>query len=77
MARKTVEVETIRETVNQMLASRETTNDAREGAIAVLESVLFSTGNYGGFRYLDGYEFEGRETRREYIAKFKKKVSIK
>lgn len=68
-ARKTVDVADIRERVNRMLQTpdsslwlkapgkdRELTpaEALRMGAIGVLESILHSTGNYRGYGYQDG-----------------------
>ena len=50
--RKTTEVATLKETVNRMLSQGVMGVDYRMGAIAVLESALFETLNYNGFRYL-------------------------
>lgn len=52
MARKTVSVESVRESVNKALASSYGNADTRRGAIGVLETILFDTGKYLGFRYL-------------------------
>lgn len=64
MARKTIEVDHIHKMVNNMLAtSYGSYNDAniRIGALLVLENVLFATGNYKGFRYLDTSEIPSGE----------------
>ena len=53
--RKTIQVEDLRKTVNDMLKA-ETSKEERMGMITVLESVLHSTGNYNGFKYLDKRE---------------------
>jgi hypothetical protein len=50
--KKTTEVATLKETVNRMLSQGVMGVDYRMGAIAVLESALFETLNYNGFRYL-------------------------
>ncbi len=56
MARKTIDIEKLKEIVNSMLAN--TTDDfgptrgIRQGAMNVLESALHETGNYRGFRHL-------------------------
>lgn len=59
MARKTVSVEAMRENSNILLANTARCFDEsfRLGVIAMTESILFSTGNYKGFRYLSS-EFE-------------------
>lgn len=74
MARKTIEVEAIRDRVNTMLEVQ-STPEARRAVAVLLESVLMATGNYHGFKYLasewqDGAAFRLREnyddTRRYY-----------
>jgi hypothetical protein len=52
MARKTVSVDFVRDTVNKALATGYCGADVREGMRAVLCEVLHSTGNYRGFRCL-------------------------
>ena len=70
MARKTIEVGKILKMANAFLAAKNTTADEREGVCALLETVLFETGNYMGFRYLEGSdypeEFDGLGSRRYY-----------
>lgn len=53
MARKTVSVESVKNTVNEMLANPNVTFDARVSVSVLLESVLMDTDNYKGFRYLE------------------------
>lgn len=53
MSRKTLEVGKIIYRVNNYLANPNSTPDGREAMIAMLEGVLFDTGNYQGFKYLD------------------------
>ena len=53
MARKTIEVGKILNIANHFLAAKNTTADEREAVCSMLEAVLFETGNYMGFRYLD------------------------
>jgi hypothetical protein len=73
MARKTVEIATVRDTVNRMLAAPNGTAEGRRALAVLAESILMSTGNYRGFGYLpselsapgvlrDGYD----DTRRRY-----------
>lgn len=51
--RKTIPVTEVVDLVNQMLQLSEAgRSDIRQGAINVLEQVLFNTRNYYGFRYL-------------------------
>jgi len=52
VARKTIEVETLKNRINHMLAMGEDGPDFRSGLALLLESVLHETGNYRGFRYL-------------------------
>jgi hypothetical protein len=53
MTRKTFEVSNVLETVNGYLAAPDSTPDGREAVASMLESILFETGNYAGFRYLE------------------------
>ena len=57
MARKTIEVGKILKMANAFLAAKNTTADEREGVCAMLETVLFESGNYMGFRYLEGSDY--------------------
>lgn len=66
--RKTFRVADLVETANTALAfvgepdDAIATEDYRLGVMHVIEHVLHSTGNYGGFRYLDSeYAVEGGE----------------
>jgi len=68
MARKTVRVDRVREMTNDYLAHADSTVDGREAVANILESLLFETGQYAGFRYLDTAEIEGNGTRRHYFA---------
>lgn len=54
MARKTVDVQAVKELANRTLASTATFLDPsyRNGVIGMVESVLHNTGNYKGFKYL-------------------------
>jgi hypothetical protein len=66
MARKTVSVEYVKERANTFLAtSDDSMAGMRRGMAALLESVLFETGNYKGFRYLSTEWDESTETLRE------------
>ncbi len=71
MARKTIEVGKMLRMANTFLAAKNTSGDEREGVCALLEAVLCETGNYRGFRYLEGYdypeEFDGLGSRRFYF----------
>lgn len=53
VARKTVEVGKMLRIANSFLAAENTTADEREGVCALMEAILFETGNYRGYRYLD------------------------
>lgn len=74
MARKTIEVNTLREWVNTRLAIAGSSHYLPEGmtpeeafrlgAASLLEQVLHASGNYRGFRYTDTEA--GDETRRHY-----------
>jgi hypothetical protein len=72
-ARKTVEVGKVLKIANNFLAAKHTTADEREAVAAVMEAILFETGNYRGYAYLPkenytheaGFESDG--TRRRYF----------
>lgn len=68
--RKTIEVGKLLTMSNHFLAAKHTTADERETMSLFLESVLFETGNYMGYRYLDhaAYpdEVDGLGSRRYY-----------
>jgi hypothetical protein len=70
MARKTIEVGKLLKMTNAFLAAKHTNADEREAVCSMLEAVLFETGNYMGFRYLEGTdypeEFDGLGSRRYY-----------
>jgi hypothetical protein len=65
--RKTVNVDIIVRRINGLLAMKSSTPEAREALCAHLEGILFETGNYCGFRYLETDEVLGAGTRREYF----------
>lgn len=67
VARKTVEVGKVLRMVNSFLAAENTTADERESVAALMEAILFETGNYEGYRYLDTSEIEGNGSRRFYF----------
>lgn len=67
VARKTVEVGKILRMANSFLAAENTTADEREGVCALMEAILFETGNYRGYRYLDTDQIEGNGSRRFYF----------
>ena len=66
-ARKTIEVGTLLRRVNFFLASENSTADEREVLCTFIEGVLFDTGNYRGYRYLDTDQIEGNGSRRHYF----------
>lgn len=53
MARKTIEVGKLLKFANARLAHKYSTPDEREAVCAMIELVLFETGNYVGYRYLE------------------------
>lgn len=83
MARKTVDVEDVREVANKMLASKDSAYRGtpeenagyRLGVAALLEWVLHESGNYAGYGYQRGNHpaINGKadETRRVYHIKGK------
>ena len=61
-SRKTIEVEKIKEQLNKFLANGTLSPDFRQGVIFSLEEILWQTGNYKGFRYLEKHEVpEGQD----------------
>ena len=67
-ARKTIEVERIKQMVNYYLKNSPTDEALqREGECQLLEAILAETGNIRGFRYLETDEVSGSGTRREYL----------
>lgn len=52
-ARKTIEVGKVLKMANSFLAAQNTTPDEREAICAMIEGILFETGNYRGYRYLN------------------------
>ena len=70
-ARKTVEVGTLLHRLNYFLASENSTAEEREVMCTFIEGVLFDTGNYRGYRYLDTDEIEGNGSRRFYFVSSK------
>lgn len=64
--RKTIEVAKVLALANAAFRnSAPDRKEAREGIASLLEAVLMETGNYKGFRYLEGWPTDD-ETRREY-----------
>ena len=66
-ARKTIAVGTLLHRVNYFLASVNSTAEEREVMCAFIEGVLFDTGNYRVYRYLDTDQIEGNGSRRFYF----------
>ena len=58
-ARKTVEVGTLLYRLNYFLKNDRGSVDEREVMCSFVEGILHDTGNYEGYRYLDGREYEG------------------
>jgi len=54
--RKTISVNSLIDTVNNMLASGGYSREQRQAQMVVLEKVLFDTGNYRGYRLLSKRE---------------------
>lgn len=54
--RKTIEIEALRVSVNEMLKESTCTPDVRLGMCSVLEQALHKSGNYHGFRHLQQEE---------------------
>jgi hypothetical protein len=50
--RKTINVDSITATINDMIRLSTGTSDHRQGLLAAIETILHETGNYKGFRYL-------------------------
>jgi len=67
MPRKTIEVGKLLYRLNFYLANPASTPDGREAMIGMVEGILFETGNYEGYRYLDTSEIEGDGSRRYYF----------
>ncbi len=69
MARKTIAVGTLLHRLNYFLENDRGTADEREIMISFVEGILHDTGNYRGFRYIDGPdgEVDGLGTRRRYF----------
>ena len=61
MSRKTFNVEKLVDQLNTTLQAGYPNREFRLGAIAMVETVLHETGNYGGFRYLDQTEVADTE----------------
>ena len=57
VARKTIEVGKVLRIANTFLAAKNTNPDERDGMCSQLETMLFETGNYMGFRYLESSDY--------------------
>jgi hypothetical protein len=70
MARKTVEVQGLKELTNRHLALRDdkvSTPASRQAVSSILEAVLHQTDNYKGFKYrLSEWDVEAQELREGY-----------
>ncbi len=55
-SRKTVDVDEVRIKINDMLRLSTVSRDVRRGMQTAIEEILYMTGNYKGFRYLDQTE---------------------
>ena len=68
-ARKTIAVGTLLHRLNYFLANDKGTADEREIMISFVEGILHDTGNYRGYRYIDGPdgEVDGFGSRRYYF----------
>jgi hypothetical protein len=73
VARKTVEVGTLLYRLNYFLKNDRGTAEEREIMIAFVEGILHDTGNYRGYRYIDGLdgEVDGLGSRRYYFVSSK------
>lgn len=61
MPRKTFDVQSFKDYVNEFLENENIPFAVKDGMISALDHVLHSTGNYKGFRYLDSYNGEDPE----------------
>jgi hypothetical protein len=57
VARKTIEVGKVLKMANSFLAAENTTSEEREAVASLLEAILFESGNYRGYRYLEGSDY--------------------
>lgn len=65
--RKTVAVGDLLHSLNYFLANDKGLPEEREVMIQFVEGILFRTGNYRGYRYLDTSEIKGNGSRRFYF----------
>lgn len=69
--RKTVEVGKLLHRLNYFLASDQSTDEEREVMCIFVEGILFDTGNYEGYRYLETDGIGSDSTRRLYFVNSK------
>jgi hypothetical protein len=71
MARKTIDVESIKVWTNEKLANDSYSDEEKYGMMNTLDHILNETGNYKGFGYLDKYNVDTwnkhNDMRRYYI----------
>jgi len=74
MTRKTIEVGKVLKMANNFLAAENTNEDEREAICSFIETVLFESGNYKGYAYLElkqdadgNVETLGSGSRRRYM----------
>lgn len=71
VSRKTIEVGKVLNMANHFLNAKNTNPDERIAVAQFLESILFETGNYVGYRYTESLEVDGMGTRRQYFSSSK------
>jgi hypothetical protein len=71
MARKTIDVESIKVWINEKLANDSYSDMEKYGMMNTLDHILNETGNYKGFGYYDNYDPDNwnmhKDMRRYYI----------
>jgi hypothetical protein len=67
VSRKTIEVGKLLNMANHFLNAKNTNTDERIAIAQFLESILFETGNYEGYRYNESLEVDGMGSRRYYF----------
>lgn len=65
MARKTINVESIKVWINEKLASDAYSDMEKYGMMNTLDHILNETGNYKGFGYLDNYDAENWDMKKD------------
>ena len=71
--RKTVEVSSIKDQINFMLANSRCPVEGRKSMMVILENVLMDTKNYNGFRYLGEKEVPAGEMPGIFDSQYEKK----